>query len=43
MRAGLASADDGAAAAEDKMASELQTSKINMERNLAFIGTVGNN
>ena len=41
--AGLESADDGAAAAEERMSGESALSKLAMERNLAFIGTVGNN
>jgi biopolymer transport protein ExbB len=41
--AGLESADAGHAAAEQRMASEAGLSRLSMERNLAFIGTVGNN
>ncbi|MEM9190076.1 MAG: MotA/TolQ/ExbB proton channel family protein [Myxococcota bacterium] len=42
-RAGIASVDDGPDAAEDRMAGEASMAKLNMERNLAFLGTVGNN
>lgn len=41
--AGLESADDGHAAAEERMHSEGALSRLAMERNLAFVGTVGNN
>lgn len=41
--AGLDSAEDGGEAAEHRMARETQLSKLQMERNLAFLGTVGNN
>jgi len=41
--AGLESADDGSAAAEERMAGEASLAKLAMERNLAFVGTVGNN
>ena len=41
--AGLESAEDGHAAAEERMQSEGALSKLAMERNLAFVGTVGNN
>ena len=41
--AGLTSAEDGPEAAEDRMTGEAQLAKLNMERSLAFLGTVGNN
>ncbi|GAB5548806.1 MAG: MotA/TolQ/ExbB proton channel family protein [Sandaracinaceae bacterium] len=41
--AGLEGADDGAASAEEKMSGESGLAKLAMERNLAFVGTVGNN
>ncbi|MCB9591843.1 MAG: MotA/TolQ/ExbB proton channel family protein [Sandaracinaceae bacterium] len=41
--AGLESADDGYAAAEERMQGEGALAKLAMERNLAFVGTVGNN
>lgn len=41
--AGLAAADDGPASAEEQMNGEAGLAKLAMERNLAFIGTVGNN
>jgi biopolymer transport protein ExbB len=41
--AGLESADDGYAAAEERMQGESAIAKLAMERNLAFVGTVGNN
>lgn len=41
--AGLDSTDDGAASAEERMAKENLLGKLAMERNLAFLGTVGNN
>ena len=41
--AGLESLDDGAASAEERMGSEAALAKLSMERNLAFVGTVGNN
>lgn len=40
---GLEGAEDGAASAEEKMAGEARLAKLAMERNLAFVGTVGNN
>lgn len=41
--AGLDAVDKGAASAEERMAGETQLARIQMERNLAFLGTVGNN
>jgi biopolymer transport protein ExbB len=41
--AGLDAADDGAHSAEERMAGEATLKKLEMERNLAFLGTVGNN
>ena len=41
--AGLSAAGDGAASAEEEMEGEAGLAKLAMERNLAFIGTVGNN
>lgn len=41
--AGLEAANDGSASAEECMAGESGLAKLAMERNLAFIGTVGNN
>ena len=43
VRAGLEVADGGALAAEERMAGESALSRLHMERNLAFLGTVGNN
>jgi biopolymer transport protein ExbB len=43
LAAGLGWADRGAEAAAEGMVSETQLAKLNMERNLAFLGTVGNN
>jgi len=40
-RAGLDS--DGAASSEERMNAEAQLAKLSMERNLAFLGTLGNN
>lgn len=42
-RAGLEVSGRGSAAAEEKMAGESRLSRLAMERNLAFLGTVGNN
>jgi biopolymer transport protein ExbB/TolQ len=41
--AGLESADEGAESARQRMDGQASISKLNMERNLAFLGTVGNN
>lgn len=41
--AGLAAANDGPASAEEAMAGERGVVRASMERNLAFLGTVGNN
>ena len=41
--AGLDAASDGAASAEERMGGEATLRKLDMERNLAFLGTVGNN
>jgi len=41
--AGLDSAGDGAAAATERIAGEEKIARLRMERNLAFLGTVGNN
>jgi biopolymer transport protein ExbB len=41
--AGLDSVDDGKDAAGTRMAKETQLARLSMERNLAFLGTVGNN
>jgi biopolymer transport protein ExbB len=41
--AGLEALDGGASPAEERIARETQLSKLSMERNLAFVGTVGNN
>jgi biopolymer transport protein ExbB len=41
--AGLDAIEDGPEAAQDRMEGEASLSKIFMERNLAFLGTVGNN
>lgn len=41
--AGLDAVDDGAASAEERMSGEATLKKLEMERNLAFLGTVGNN
>lgn len=40
---GLEYADKGADPARERMAAEHQYSKLQMERNLVFLGTVGNN
>jgi len=41
--AGLDAVHDGPAAAEERMAVESQRARMTMERNVAFLGTVGNN
>jgi biopolymer transport protein ExbB len=41
--AGLASPEDGAASAEERIAGATQVAKIRMERRLAFLGTLGSN
>ncbi len=41
--AGLDSVEDGHASAGTRMAKESQLARLSMERNLAFLGTVGNN
>ena len=41
--AGLDASGDGAESAEERMAAESALSRLAMERNLAFVGTVGNN
>lgn len=41
--AGLDSVEDGHASAGTRMAKETQLGRLAMERNLAFLGTVGNN
>jgi biopolymer transport protein ExbB len=41
--AALDSAEDGAEAANERMQGEQQIARLHMERNLAFLGTVGNN
>ncbi len=41
--AGLDAVDDGADSAEERMGGEATLRKLDMERNLAFLGTVGNN
>lgn len=41
--AALESASDGADSANERMQGEMQIAKLHMERNLAFLGTVGNN
>ena len=41
--AGLEAADEGAAAAEERLVGARILAKARMERNLAFVGTVGNN
>ncbi len=41
--AGLEGTEDGPASAEERMAGEAALAKLAMERNLAFVGTVGNN
>jgi biopolymer transport protein ExbB len=41
--AGLEGAEDGAEAAEERIAGQAGLAKLAMERNLAFVGTVGNN
>jgi biopolymer transport protein ExbB len=43
LSAGLDWSDQGAEAAAESMAGAVQVAKLNMERNLAFLGTVGNN
>jgi biopolymer transport protein ExbB len=40
---GIASAESGPEAARERMAAEQQLARLQMERNLAFLGTVGNN
>lgn len=41
--AGLDATRDGAAAAEQRMEGQSSIARLQMERNLAFLGTVGNN
>src|SRR5262249_38342248 len=41
--AGLDSVDDGAESAEQRRDGQSSIGRLNMERNLAFLGTVGNN
>jgi len=41
--AGLDSAADGAAAASERIEGEQKIARLQMEKNLAFLGTVGNN
>ncbi len=41
--AGLSDAGHGAAVIRERLLAETQISKLTMERNLAFLGTVGNN
>jgi biopolymer transport protein ExbB len=41
--AGIDGSSGGAAAAEDRMAGEASLARLAMEKNLAFLGTVGNN
>ena len=41
--AGLDAAADGAASATERIAGEEKIARLRMERNLAFLGTVGNN
>lgn len=43
LNAGIDWSDEGAEAAAEGMAGAQQLARINMERNLAFLGTVGNN
>lgn len=43
VNAGLESSESGAASAEERMAGESISAKLQMERYLAFLGTVGNN
>ena len=43
LSAGIDWSDRGPAAAEEGMVSATQLARLNMERNLAFLGTVGNN
>lgn len=43
LSAGIEWSDEGAEAAAEGMAGAQQLARINMERNLAFLGTVGNN
>jgi biopolymer transport protein ExbB len=40
---GIEVASDGAAAAEERIAGETSVARTQMERNLGFLGTVGNN
>lgn len=43
LRSGIEVADDGAEAAEERMTGESALARSSMERNLGFLGTVGNN
>jgi biopolymer transport protein ExbB len=43
VQAGLSAQSDDPAVAEEKMASESSLARLHMEKNLAFLGTVGNN
>lgn len=43
VHAGLEASDEGPSAAEERLDGESQLARLQMERNLAFLGTVGNN
>lgn len=43
VHAGLEAADEGPEAVEERLESETHLARLQMERNLAFLGTVGNN
>ena len=43
VRAGLDMAQEGADSVEERMGAESQLARLDMERRLAFLGTVGNN
>ena len=43
VHSGIEVADDGSAAVEERLAGETAVARTQMERNLGFLGTVGNN
>ncbi|MCA9583441.1 MAG: MotA/TolQ/ExbB proton channel family protein, partial [Myxococcales bacterium] len=43
VQAGMDAVEDGAESADNRMQSAAQLARLHMERNLAFLGTVGNN
>ncbi len=43
VQAGFEGAEQGVESAEERMAAEAQLARLHLERNVAFLGTVGNN